>query len=72
MNQTLLSGLIAKKGISKKHIAETMNIDRTTLYSKLNGDVDFKAKEIKMLYEILDMTPRELLLIFFGIKGGKI
>lgn len=51
---------LAKTGTTKAELAEQLGMSRTTLYTKLAGDVDFTLYEGYQLKNILGCTADEL------------
>lgn len=47
-------------------LAEALNISRQTMSAKINGKVDFKQSEIKIIVERYKLTPEETEQIFFN------
>ncbi len=52
-----------------EYIAEQLGVSRKTLYLKLNGETEFKASEIAILRDLLEMSPEEQEHYFFTPKG---
>ncbi len=53
-------------GITKKALAEKLNINESTLYRKINGNGDFDRSEMSVIVEALGIgNPME---IFFADK----
>ncbi|MCU6786378.1 DUF739 family protein [Aedoeadaptatus acetigenes] len=52
-----------------EYIAEQLGVNRKTLYLKLNGETEFKASEIAILRDLLEMSPEEQERYFFTPKG---
>lgn len=48
--------LLSNKGIKTAELAKLLNIKPATLNKKINGDVKFSEKDIKILLEALNMT----------------
>lgn len=65
MNTNKLKGKIVERGLTLKDFADKLNINPSTLTRKLNGEVEFKRDEIMSTIEILDLTPEEVIAIFF-------
>lgn len=57
---------MARKEMSVADVAKTLNIDPATLSRKISGQSDFYRNELEKLYRILDLTPAELMNIFFA------
>lgn len=56
--------ILLKKGISKKELANKMEIDYNTLLNKINKITDFKVEEIKKIKELLELSSEDLRKIF--------
>lgn len=59
-NTDLLKQLITKSGLKLKYIAECLNISIQTLQRKVENQSEFKASEIKLLCEILNIESFDL------------
>lgn len=66
MNKEMLTARLEASGMSRSEIAERLGLTRQGLYNKLIGLNEFKSSEIKLLSEILGLTPQERDLIFFA------
>ena len=66
MNVPKLRGMMVEKGISVESLAETLNIDRTTLYRKFNNGEKITIGEAHKIKDALEMTNEEAKAIFFG------
>lgn len=56
---------IEKRGIKKKCIADALEISTKCLHNKLNDKTQFLPTEIAKLTEILGLTNKEMIYIFF-------
>ncbi len=56
INENLLKARIMEKGIDRKVIAKKLGISLTSLSYKLNNKTQFKASEIQVLSEILEIN----------------
>ena len=66
-NSALLYAKIKESGLKLGFIAEKLDISYPWLKRKINGDVPFKAYEIQILCELLQITDlSEKDLIFFA------
>ena len=54
------------KGLSITFIAKKLNVDRRTVYQRLEDVGSFKAKEIEVLADLLRMSNKERDSIFFS------
>lgn len=59
-NKELLVEIIEKSGLKKKHIAKTLNLTVAGLQKKINNDSEFKASEIEMLCELLNIKTAKM------------
>ena len=66
MNRSELRAEIARKDISKRAIAEALEISETSLFLKMRGDREFKETEIRKLVEVLALTPEDVQRIFLS------
>ena len=64
-----LKDRIIKDGFTIKGIAKRMNISRYTLMQKLSNKSEFKASEIVMLKDILNLNKPEINEYFFENKS---
>lgn len=65
MTNTLkLKSAMEKSELSQELIAELLGISAKAL-EKVNGDREFKASEIRRLYDILNLTNQSVMEIFF-------
>lgn len=67
MNREELRSEIARKQITFRAIALEMGISETALYNKMNGDSEFKESEIRVLIQMLGLTPEKINLIFLPV-----
>lgn len=68
MNIKLLEYYLSLSEISKKDLAKMMNISYMSILRKFNLKFDFTLGEVKKIKEILKLTDKEMLEIFFA--GG--
>lgn len=66
MNADDLRAEIARRKLSIPKLAKLINIDKTTLYSRINGETSFKQEEISAIAKILDLSPEKIMDIFFA------
>lgn len=64
-NYSKLKGRIIEKLGSQSNFAEKMNLSETTIYSKLNGKIEFKQSEIINACKLLDIPEDDLKKYFF-------
>ena len=69
MNVNKLKGKMVEKGLNVTMLANELGIDRATLYRKLNNKgATLTIREANRIAEILDLTGKEAVEIFF--KGS--
>lgn len=69
INIQKLKGKIVELGLSIAEVAEKMEINKATLYRKLeNGGATLTVKDANLLVKILDLTAEEAMSIFFAQK----
>lgn len=67
VNVNKLKGKIVEKGMNVTALAEQMGIDRATLYRKLkNSGQTLTIREVNKIVEVLELTEKEALEIFFA------
>ncbi len=66
MNVSMLKDKMVKKGFNVDKLAAYMNIDRSTLYRKLDGGEKITIGEAQKIKEALGLTNDEARVIFFG------
>lgn len=64
-DMNLLRAQIDNSGMTMTKVASKCDMKRETLYSRINGDTEFKALEIAKIAEILHLTVTERDAIFF-------
>ena len=66
MNVNMLKGKIVEKGMNVLDVANRMNIDKSTLYRKLNANGEtFTVKDVKDITCILELSSEDVMNIFF-------
>ena len=68
-NYNKLKGRIIEKTGSQTNFAQQMKLSETTIYSKLNGKIEFKQSEIVDACKILDISDNEMTKYFFCINS---
>lgn len=63
-----LKNIIKNSGVTITAIADKLDVDRATVYNKLNGKNEFVASEIQKISEFLRLTNAERDKIFFATK----
>ena len=65
-NTTLLEEYIAKAGYKKCYLARALGITGYALSMKIKGKTEFKASEIDILCEVLNIGVEDRMRIFFA------
>lgn len=63
-----LASLLASKGMTKKELAEKLDISAASLYNKMYGLQAFTQEEIMKIKVIFNLSPEELDYIFFIVS----
>ena len=71
MNLSLLESIINERGIKKSFVADKIGISRQSFYLKLNGEREFSQKEIAGLRDVLMLSDKQFMSIFFDDSVGK-
>lgn len=66
MNINKLKGKITENGLSVEKLAGLINIDRSSLYRKLNNGEKITIGEARKMRDALNLTAEEATAIFFG------
>ena len=67
VNVNKIHAKLRELGMSVEDVAKRMEIDRSTLYRKLNNNgAGLTVKDAQMLVDILQLTQQEALDIFFA------
>lgn len=66
MNVSLLKNKLKAKGMSVEEFAEKFGVDRSTMYRKMNLEVNITIAEANRVKTILELTDEEAKSIFFG------
>lgn len=66
MNLLLLKSKMVEKGMTDQKLSALLGINQATLFRKKNGASDFYRNEIKVIKEVLELTDKDIDLIFFG------
>ncbi|MDY4812786.1 MAG: helix-turn-helix transcriptional regulator [Ruminococcus sp.] len=66
MNIANLKAEIARRNLSVPQLAKLINMDKKTMYSRINGQTDFKQSEIASISKVLELKQEEILSIFFA------
>lgn len=66
VNVNKLKGKIVELGYSVEKLAESVNIDRSTMYRKMSGKGDgFTIKEVDRICKALNLSREDAIAIFF-------
>lgn len=65
MNVALLKYYIGLRGMNLTQFAALLGVNRSFIYAKLRKPDSFSRSDIKLIMQTLDLTPDELLNIFF-------
>ena len=66
MNTTLLKSIIVANNDTQVKLAEYLGIQTSTLSFKITGKTDFTQSEIRMIIVRYNLTPQQVLEIFFN------
>lgn len=69
-NTQLLRGKIEQSGYKLGFIAGKLGITYQGFLKKINNESEFKASEIQILYNLLDMDEADREAIFFALNVG--
>lgn len=61
-----LRGLIKEHYDTQQRFADKLGLSEVALSNKLNGNVQFKQDEISKTKEIFELTPEQVVSIFFA------
>lgn len=65
-NEKKLKAKIVESGFNQEQVAEMLGLTIATFNYKVNGKSEFKASEIKKLWEVLSLTESDCMAIFFA------
>lgn len=66
MNSTELKVEMLRKKVNQTQLAEKLNISKSALSKKLKGVNEFSRKDISIVKEVLNLTPKRIDEIFFA------
>lgn len=66
LNINDLNAEIARCNLSIPKLAKLIDVDKKTLYSRMNGETAFKQTEIQKIAKILNLNQEKILSIFFA------
>lgn len=70
-NVEMLLGKLGAKRISLSEFARRMKFSRPTARRKVYGEVDFTVAEVNKAADLLDLSPIDVLNIFFAERVAK-
>lgn len=65
MDYPSLRAMIAKNGITNRHLAKELGLSEQTFYNKMVGASEFKNSEIKTITKELNLSLDDVNKIFF-------
>lgn len=65
MNELKLRQKMLEKHVQNKDIANELGISKSAVQRKLNGSSEFSRAELKQLISLLNLSPNEVITIFF-------
>lgn len=68
-NTKLLEAKIKQSGLKKCHIAARLGVSSAGLTNLIRGRAEFKASQIHVLADLLNLTAQEKEAIFFAVSG---
>ena len=68
MNANELRAEIARNNLTIPKLAKLINVNKSTLYSRVNGKTPFTQKEITEIAKILNLSKEKIFFIFFTDK----
>ena len=66
MNTLDLKAEIVRCGLTIPKLAEMLEMDKKTLYSRINGETSFKQTEIVKISQALNLDEAKIMHIFFA------
>ncbi|WP_293969247.1 helix-turn-helix transcriptional regulator [uncultured Ruminococcus sp.] len=68
MNSNELKAEIVRNNLTIPKLAKLINVNKTTLYSRISGKTPFTQKEITAIAKILNLSKEKIFFIFFTDK----
>ena len=68
MNLKALKAEIIKNGLTISQLADMIDLERKTLYHRMNGSIQFKLHEVVAIAKILKLSDDDIIRIF--LKEG--
>lgn len=66
MNRNLLKSKMALNGMQDKDLCDLLELSKSAVSRRLNGEISFSAAEIKIMQTRLKLSDREVHLIFLS------
>ena len=66
MNETEFKVIMLRHGDTNATLAEYLGLSTKTLVLKIKGTLCFKQNEIRMIKERYNLSPEELVMVFFA------
>lgn len=67
MDTSLLEYFMKKKGVSKKDLAECIDVKYNAICLRLSGKIEFKRSEISKIAKLLELSKEQVINIFFNL-----
>jgi len=58
--------MLARREMTVKRLAASMNLNKATLYRKINGMADFTRAEIATIANVLSLDKEDIFNVFFN------
>lgn len=68
MNKGEFRKAMIDNGDNQKTVAAALGLAQSALSNRLNGKVDFRMEEIKLIRDRFKLTPEQTITIFFNEK----
>lgn len=65
MNIEDLKAEIARNNLTIPKLAKLINVNKKTLYTRINGETTFRQEEISAIAQVLHLSSEKILAIFF-------
>lgn len=56
MNSNELKAAMVRRGITGRDLAKAVGVSETTIYAKINGDIDFKLGEVASIIKFMNLS----------------
>lgn len=67
VNVNKLKGKIVERGLNVERVAKSLKMNKSTLYRRLEDGSQFTVGEVQALCNVLALTPKEAMEIFFNV-----